>query len=128
MTTTKFFPVFHDGSAGPVMDAEVIDFGLVIHTGLDIYGHPALSEGLTISDPVTGFRVAGGDSREQALFNLQVFVGRMGGADVFPAKLSERRAEIAAMREEYAARLEEMRVAMAEVRGAMRYDEEDHTT
>ncbi|AWI78614.1 hypothetical protein CEW87_04095 [Parazoarcus communis] len=127
MTMTQFAPVFHDGTKGHAMDAEVIEYGLVIHTGLDLYGCPSLSEGMTISDPITGFRVAGGDSREQALFNLHVFVCRMGGPAVFPTKLAERRAEIAAMREECAARLEEMRVAMAEIRSVMRDDEEDHT-
>lgn len=127
MTTTHFSPVFLDGSTAPLMDAEVIDYGLVLHTGLDIYGKPALSEGVTISDPVTGFRVTGGDCREQALRNLDEFVRRMGGAEVFPQKLADRRAEIAAFREQSAARLEEMRQAMAEIRDVMRYDEEDHT-
>lgn len=120
MKTIAFRPCLRHGTSGPELildqiEGEAIDYGLVMHPNIaatdSLYG-------MTISCPVTGYYVAGGDDREHALRNLDELVREAGGWGPFLGRLGAARARILNAREA-AAKIDRLAPVLPAIRGAL---------
>ena len=82
----------HSGAVVDV-DGEQTVFGFVIHYTIGLRRneccHRAIWNKWSISEPITGMRVAYGASRRNALFNLALLVALHGGAEKFEAQIQQ---------------------------------------